>query len=197
MFMSTVHQEEKTKAMRFKVWIELLSLLLIVIGALNWGLIGLFKFNVVAWLAKRTFKSLEPIVYILVGLAAVLNVLSRDYYLTFLGPAAFPCGSLVERVPEKADTEVDVFVAPNVNVIYWAAEPNSDASKPKPSPWIAYDQYANAGVVRSDATGKATLKFRNPASYNVPWRGTIPAHVHYRVCSMSGMMSRVETIKLS
>ena len=186
-------QDEQHASMKFRMWIELLSLLLIVVGALNWGLIGLFKFNAVAWLAQRTFKSLEPVVYVLVGLAAVLNVLSRDYYLTFLGPAAFPCGSLVERIPEKADTEVDVFVTPNANVIYWAAEPSTNV---KPSPWIAYDKYANAGVVRSDATGKATLKFRNPAQYNVPWRGTLPAHVHYRVCNMGGMMSRVETAKI-
>ena len=190
--MTSVQTEHQQKSMRFKVWIEILSLFLLVIGALNWGLVGLFKFNVVTWLAKYTHKSVEPIVYILIGLAALLNLLSRDYYLTFLGPCAFPCGSLVERVPEKADTELDVFVAPNVNVMYWAAEPSGTTQA---NPWIAYDKYANAGVARSDATGKATLKFRHPGKYKVPWRGEIPAHVHYRVCNMSGMMSRVETVK--
>lgn len=177
----------------FTAWIEILSLLLIVVGALNWGLVGAFKFNLVSWLAKHTHKNIEPIIYILVGLAALLHLLSRDYYLTFLGPAAFPCGSLVPRTPDNANKSIEVMVEPNVNVIYWAAEPGEDV---KDNPWIAYNEFANAGVAKSDATGKAILKFRYPAAYRVPFRGKIPAHVHYRTCKMSGMMSRVETVKL-
>jgi len=44
--------------------------ILLIAGALNWGLIGLFKFNLVsAILGKIPF--LENIVYILVGLAGL------------------------------------------------------------------------------------------------------------------------------
>ena len=50
--------------------IDFVSLLLVIIGALNWGLVGLFGFNVVtAMFGEMT--ALARIVYILVGLAAV------------------------------------------------------------------------------------------------------------------------------
>lgn len=177
----------------FKAWIEIVSLFFVVVGALNWGLVGAFKFNLVSWIARHTNKNVEPIIYVAIGVAALLHILSRDYYLRFLGQSAFPCGSLVARVPENADTTLTVLVEPNVNVMYWAAEPGI---KVQENPWIAYKEFANAGVVRSDASGRAILKFRHPASYKVPMRGALPEHVHYRVCRNGGMMSRVETIRI-
>jgi len=47
-----------------------ISLWLSIIGALNWGLIGLFNFNLVA-LIFGDMSILSRIVYILVGLAAI------------------------------------------------------------------------------------------------------------------------------
>lgn len=178
--------------------IELVTLALIVIGALNWGLVGALGFNLVSWLAKHTFSSIEPAVYILVGLSALVHIVSRDYYLPFLGDAAYPCGSLETKTPRDADTAVTVQVEPNVNVIYWAAELND---KVQENPWVAYDEYANAGVAKSDDQGKAVLRFRTPASYKVPrgfgvWNKELEPHVHYRICRHSGMVGRVETVFL-
>ena len=45
-------------------------LVLVIIGALNWGLIALFKFDLVAW-AFGTMTVLSRIVYGLVGLAGL------------------------------------------------------------------------------------------------------------------------------
>jgi uncharacterized membrane protein YuzA (DUF378 family) len=184
---------------RSAIWLEMLTLALIIVGALNWGLIGVFKFDLVAWAAKATGLSwLKTAVYILVGVAAVLHLFSRDYYLRFLGKTAFPCGPLVQRIPDSADTEVTVRVDPDVNVVYWAAEPTlpKDAFGPvkvQPTPWIGYDKWANAGVVRSDKDGLATLRVRRPTPYRAGLR-TIPVHIHYRVCSYPGMLGRVETV---
>lgn len=178
--------------MLLKIWIDIVTLVLIVLGALNWGLVGAFKFNAVQWLAKRTTKSLETVVYIIIGLAALVHLFSRDYYLQFLGRSAFPCNSLVSRAPQGADMSVVVNVEPNVNVIYWAAEPNT---KVQDNPWIAYNEYANAGVTRSDASGNAILKFRAPAQYKVSMgMRTLKSHVHYRVCKHPGLLGRVETV---
>ena len=49
--------------------------LLVIIGALNWGAIGLFKMNLVAQLLGGIPKA-ERIVYILVGLAGVVKLIS-------------------------------------------------------------------------------------------------------------------------
>ena len=52
--------------------VSMLALVLVVIGAINWGLIGLFGFNLVTFLFGRTL--LTPIVYILVGLAGIYGI---------------------------------------------------------------------------------------------------------------------------
>ena len=48
-----------------------LSLALVIIGGLNWGSIGIFKFDIVAWLFGGQTAVVSRIVYVLVGLAAV------------------------------------------------------------------------------------------------------------------------------
>lgn len=56
-----------------------LSKWLVVIGAANWGLVGLFNFNLVEWLLGG-WPVLARLVYILVGVAgfwAVYNKLTK------------------------------------------------------------------------------------------------------------------------
>ena len=48
-----------------------IALVLLIIGGLNWGLVGIFSFDLVAWLFGGTGAILSRIVYILVALAAV------------------------------------------------------------------------------------------------------------------------------
>jgi uncharacterized protein len=51
--------------------VHMVAFLLVVVGALNWGLVGLFNFNLVAMLLG-SMPMLERIVYILVGASAVV-----------------------------------------------------------------------------------------------------------------------------
>lgn len=50
--------------------LDWLVLVLLIVGGLNWGLVGLFKFDLVAKLFGE-MSGLSRIVYTLVGLAAV------------------------------------------------------------------------------------------------------------------------------
>lgn len=50
-----------------------ICLILVIIGGINWGLIGIFGFNAVATLVG-TWPAIERIIYILVGIAAVLMI---------------------------------------------------------------------------------------------------------------------------
>ncbi|MED4586344.1 DUF378 domain-containing protein [Brevibacillus choshinensis] len=50
------------------------ALLLVIIGALNWGLIGLFHFNLVATLFGGADTLISRIVYTLVGLAGIYSI---------------------------------------------------------------------------------------------------------------------------
>ena len=57
--------------------LNFIALAVAIIGAVNWGLIGLFKFNLVAFLFGD-MTLLARIVYILVGLCGL-------YLITFFG----------------------------------------------------------------------------------------------------------------
>lgn len=51
-------------------WLHVIAFLLVLIGALNWGLIGLFNMNLVTTLVGSS-PALEQAVYVLVGLSAL------------------------------------------------------------------------------------------------------------------------------
>ena len=51
--------------------VDRIALILTIIGGVNWGLIGIFKFDLVAWLFGGQDAVLSRIIYTLVGLAAI------------------------------------------------------------------------------------------------------------------------------
>jgi len=51
--------------------INTIALILNIIGGINWGLIGLFKFDLVAWICGGQDSVLARIIYSIVGLAAI------------------------------------------------------------------------------------------------------------------------------
>lgn len=51
--------------------IDKIALVLAIIGGLNWGCIGIFKFDVVAYLCGGQTSSVSRVIYTLVGLAAI------------------------------------------------------------------------------------------------------------------------------
>lgn len=59
---------------------DTLALALVIIGALNWGLIALFQFDLVAIIFGGQSSALSRIVYDLVGLAGLYSIsfLFRD-----------------------------------------------------------------------------------------------------------------------
>ncbi|MBQ4566374.1 MAG: DUF378 domain-containing protein [Oscillospiraceae bacterium] len=50
---------------------DTIALILSIIGSLNWGLIGLFRFDLVAWIFGGQTATVSRIVYALVGLAGI------------------------------------------------------------------------------------------------------------------------------
>lgn len=53
----------------------MLTFLLVIVGALNWGLIGFFDFNLVASLGLS--EQLENLVYMAVGASAVYEIVTH------------------------------------------------------------------------------------------------------------------------
>lgn len=57
-----------------------IALVLLIIGGLNWGLVGIFEFDLVAWLFGGATSLLSRIVYVLVALSAIwcIGLLFKD-----------------------------------------------------------------------------------------------------------------------
>ena len=51
--------------------IDRIALILIIVGALNWGSVGLFSFDAVAWISGGVGTLLARIIYIAVALAGI------------------------------------------------------------------------------------------------------------------------------
>lgn len=51
--------------------IDRIALILTIVGGLNWGSIGLFRFDLVAWICGEQTAVAARVIYTLVGLAAV------------------------------------------------------------------------------------------------------------------------------
>lgn len=56
-------------------WMHMLAFVLVIVGALNWGLVGLLNFNLVEMLFG--VSSLTSLVYVLVGVSALYLVLTH------------------------------------------------------------------------------------------------------------------------
>ncbi|MFP4106200.1 MAG: DUF378 domain-containing protein [Phycisphaerae bacterium] len=58
--------------------VDLIALILVIVGGLNWGLVGLFDFNLVAAIFGP-MTLLSRIVYVLVGIAAIYTAIRSPY----------------------------------------------------------------------------------------------------------------------
>ena len=59
--------------------LKIIAIILVIVGGLNWGLVGLFNFDLVAAIFGA-MSSLSRIVYTLVGLAAIyIAVISKSF----------------------------------------------------------------------------------------------------------------------
>jgi uncharacterized membrane protein YuzA (DUF378 family) len=54
---------------------DLIATILVIIGGLNWGLVGLFNFNLVDFLFGK-MPMIERLIYIIVGLAAIYMIIA-------------------------------------------------------------------------------------------------------------------------
>lgn len=62
--------------------IEKIALVFTIIGAINWGLIGLFDFNLVTMLFQEG-SFLTRLIYIIIGICGLLNIVILFKHLDF------------------------------------------------------------------------------------------------------------------
>jgi uncharacterized membrane protein YuzA (DUF378 family) len=168
-----------------------IAMVFLVIGALNWGLIGAFRVNFVERILGKN-AMIARIIYILVGIAALYLAFNRDTYLPFLGESVFPCSVLPDQIPAGATRSIQINVQPGAKVVYWATEPSDGGSVPNYRG--AYREYQNAGVTTADASGVATLKVREPQPYTVPFKGRLEPHILRASYNIRNSIHRINCI---
>ena len=50
---------------------DMIALILAIVGCINWGLVGIFQFDLVAWLFGGTDSLLSRLIFTVVGLAGL------------------------------------------------------------------------------------------------------------------------------
>ena len=173
----------------------MIIVLLVLIGSINWLSIGATGQDLVRLVLPPRFARW---IYIVVGLAALPLLFSRDVYLPFLGETLVPGAALEQRTPQNANDQVTLTTKPGAKVVYWVTEPDPTRGKELASWDVAYGAYENSGGAVADDTGKAILRFRGPPqAYRVPMRGRLEPHVHFRVADAHGFMGSVQTLFLA
>jgi uncharacterized membrane protein YuzA (DUF378 family) len=189
----------------FKIKIVQLLTFLVLVGGLNWGSIGCFKFDFVSslslWIdlksgltAQGKTAHVAQVVFILVGMAALILFFRRSTWLPFLGQTIVPASLIPVSTNLSGNTTIEIDVKPKTKIMYWASKP---ATTNKPDDVRkAYDNYSNSGVVLSDINGKAHLVFNAGNGYTI--NGSfIPPHIHYRELNeQDAMIGPIKTFYL-
>ena len=178
-----------------KETIHIILFAILVIGGINW-LSTAFGYNIVEILntyINNLFDSKLPIdklIYIIVGIVAIILASKRDNWLPFLGETVLPDHLINLSTPNNYNTIVTINTIPNSKIVYWAALPKGN----NPDVKTAYSDYSNSGVVMSNNYGTAKLPILHGSGYTVPTGKHISRHVHWRVLGLDyGMMGPVET----
>lgn len=174
------------------VYLRFITINLLIIGGLTWGVIGVTNINPITRLTKAVnLPYLSRVIYSLIGLAALIfafKFYNRDTFLPFLGKTIFPVTRLNLGYPLNYDHQA-VLNAPEdaKYILYWAAQAKENIKDP-------YGQFSNSGAV-GVKNGKVTIRFQQPNAYTIGNK-KIEAHVHYRWLNEDGLMSRIHKLKI-
>lgn len=185
---------------KFESKLYMIIKFIVIVGALNWGLVGAFNFNIIEYIADLIGdKKISKIIYVAIGICALLVVSQRKTYLPFLGEAVLPHTSFPEhKFQEDYNLTIKVTEPNAEKIIYWASLPGDSSNN---YPEEAYGDYSNSGVANINEQGVATLYIKCPQQYKVPlFKGLLKKgkklvkHVHYRIAYKNGMVSEIKTI---
>ena len=65
------NEKRFVKEERMFYMLDRIALILLIIGGINWGLVGIFQFDLVAWAFGGTAGIISRIIYVLVALSAI------------------------------------------------------------------------------------------------------------------------------
>jgi len=173
--------------------LNILMNILVFIVATN-AILSNFGFDFFYKLDSLIGYNVSKLIYLLSGIAILLLAIKKHTWLPFLGQTVIPA-TLIPETKNVGDTSIKIKVTPNTKVAYWSSLPSTTKN---PSVDIAYGNYSNAGVSKSDNNGFVTLTFNKGTNYIVPSGKNIKPHIHYRELNTKySMIGPVKTIFLN
>ncbi len=73
--------EDSCKSCNKTTMLDKIALILLIIGGVNWGSVGLFRFDIVSWICGGSETIVARIIYTLVGISALwcISLLFRKH----------------------------------------------------------------------------------------------------------------------
>jgi hypothetical protein len=172
------------------ILLKMIMLVLVFIVATN-GVLSNYGFNAFNKFDSMIGIDVSKLIYFITGISIILLATNKYTWLPFLGDTVIP-SILIPETKNVGDTTIKIKITPNTKVAYWSALPSTNK---KPYVDIAYGNYSNAGVSKSDKDGIATLTFNKGTGYIVPSGKFIKPHIHYRELTTEySMIGPVKTI---
>jgi uncharacterized membrane protein YuzA (DUF378 family) len=184
------------------VVIYLILKIIVIIGALNWGLFAINKdYNIVevigSFFSDNFRDFIVKMIYVIITLSTVYIMLQRKTFLPFLDVTIVPVSKFLNESKQK-DFEFEIIINAKgaEKVIYWAATKKTESDKYIKDYKKAYGGYENSGISLVNKDGKARLFIKCPQEYYVKYNKILPKHIHYRIVTL-GILGPVQTINLS
>jgi len=181
-----------------QIWMYLVAKILVIVGALNWGLIAINpEYNIL-----NNFNDIvRRVILVIIGLSAVYVSLQRKTFLPFLDECEMPVFNyLTDTTKDKLNKMGEgynklIIKIPEgetgTKIVYWAATPNDNVRE---NPTKAYSDFNNSGIADIE-NGVAVIAVKCPAEYIVPIAGRLPRHIHFRIVDKDGMLSKIYSYK--
>jgi uncharacterized membrane protein YuzA (DUF378 family) len=164
------------------------SLVLVILGALNWGLTAVYL-NPLEKVSQLINVRLDKVVYMFIALAALILMSTKSLWVPAVGDAVMPGELIPLKEIKDPDYTITVMVSPMAKIAYWAAKPYGEKT-----PATIPLNFSTSGVTRADRQGIATLGIKKASGYYLENK-YVPPNIHYRVINdQDGVLGPVKTI---
>jgi len=163
--------------------LHLTMIFLILLGAITWGGIGLFNFNIIHnLLMGNTFA--KKIIYSLIGIAGLYLAMCKNTYWPYLGESTFPAHLLAHCQEATQGKKMRISTSyPNTSIVYWVKNEKNGS-------------LYNSGTAKTNNLGIATIVLAEPDGDEIPGYWMIPKEIYYRAITGPGSLSQVEKTRL-
>jgi len=175
--------------------------IIILVSALNWGLIAFNKeYNIFKMFSSffSNDETVEKAIYITIFLITIYIIFQRKTFIPYSDIAIVPTIRLLpESKQNNFELEIVIKTGEGQKVIYWTSNSENEKIRINEINEWQKDQgdYENHGISRIETDGTAKLYIKCPRKYYIKYGKIIPKNVHYRIVK-DGVAGEMKVIRL-